>query len=195
MVRNTNTRARLLESIVRLAADGGTAAATIRAVAQDVGVTEGAIYRHYRSKEQMLWQAYEQIVTQMATEKAPLVAGAAPVRQRLREWVQLTYAYFDRHPAAFTYVLLMPPPASEASSTPTITTRQGDLLLHLLQQARADGDVRDIDPMLALSHFTGVMLNVPRLINEGRLPGPASQYVDEVAAATWRMLRPCDESD
>jgi hypothetical protein len=43
-------------------------------------------------------------------------------------------------------------------------------------------------PELALSHFTGLMLNVPRLINEGTLEGPASRYVDDVADAVWRAL-------
>ena len=32
------------------------------------------------------------------------------------------------------------------------------------------------------------MLNVPRLINEGVLAGPATRYTDEVVGAIWRMF-------
>ena len=41
---------------------------------------------------------------------------------------------------------------------------------------------------LALSHFSGILLNVPRLINEGSLPRPALQYTDEVKRAIYRVF-------
>ncbi len=112
-----------------------------------------------------------------------------PIAQKLRDWIRISYAYFDRYPEAFTYVLLMPPPAAVPQTETEITGAQGRLFMELIGDARAAGEMRDISPELALSHFTGLMLNVPRLIYQGNLPGPASVYVDEMANAVWRVLQ------
>jgi AcrR family transcriptional regulator len=186
--RGDNKKRELLEAAVKLVAQGGIEAATVRAIAREVGVTEGAIYRHYPSKEELYWQAYRRIIEVMIHEKEELIARGLPIRQTLREWVRLSYAHYDAHPDAFTYVLLTPPmiPAAELE----ITTHQGRLFMETIKQTQKEGRVRSISPELALSLFTGLMLNVPRLINEGTLPGPASQYADEVADAVWRVLQP-----
>ena len=182
-----NTRDLLIASTIRLVCDGGVGAATTRAIAREAGVTEGAIYRHYRSKEELSLHAYKRIVEEMTREKRILAASNRPLPQKLREWIRLTYAYFDRQPEAFTYVLLIPPPSTEPHWQ--VTTQQGRFFTELIEQARAARQIRDLAPDVAMSHFTGVMLNVPRLINEGTFEGPASRFVDEVADSVWRMLR------
>ena len=53
----------------------------------------------------------------------------------------------------------------------------------LIADASQAGEFPDTDPVLAMSHFSGLMLNIPRLINEGTLAPPALQYVDAVYAA------------
>jgi AcrR family transcriptional regulator len=186
--RGDNKKQELLEAAVKLVAQGGVEAATVRAIAREAGLTEGAIYRHYRSKEELYWQAYQRIIEVMIREKEELVARGLSIRQTLREWVRLSYAHYDAHPDAFTYVLLTPPMILAAESE--ITTHQGRLFMETIKQTQTEGRVRSISPELAITLFTGVMLNVPRMINEGTLSGPASQYTDEVADAAWRVLQP-----
>jgi len=169
-------------------AQGGPEAATIRAIAKDMGVNEAALYRHYKSKEQILWDAYARIVEDMAREKRALARSTAGFRAILREWIRLSFDYFDNHPDAFAYVLLLPPPGSVRATD--IVSLQGRIFLTLVRRALMAHEIRVISPQLALSHFSGILLNVPRLIREGTLRGPAMQYVDEVAEAAWRALRP-----
>ena len=60
----------------------------------------------------------------------------------------------------------------------------------MYQRAIETGQVRDLPLEVALSHFGGVMLNVPRLINDGALSGPALSYLEETANAVWRIFTP-----
>ena len=172
---------------MRLISQGGIHAATTRAIAKQSGITEGAIYRHYKSKDELQARAYERIVSEMIQEKQQLKDSDRPIRETLREWVRLTYDYFDHHQDAFRYVLLIPPPS--ALSDPDVTTQQGQLFMELFKKASAAGVVRRITPEIALSHFTGTMLNIPRLICEGILAKPAVQYTDEVADTIWRIFQ------
>jgi AcrR family transcriptional regulator len=188
MIRSPrNKKDDLIAAAVRLVAERGVRGATIRSIAREAGVTEGALYRHYRTKDDLCLDIYKRIVEDMIQRKEHLVSGADHIRDRLREWVRLSYEYFDRDPDAFTYVLLTPHDFPEAERT--ITARQGRLFIEMIRQAMAARQIRPISPALALSHFSGLMLNVPRLISQGALPGPASQYADHVADAVWRVLR------
>lgn len=176
----------LMEAAIRLIAGKGLKAATVRSIAREAGVTEAALYRHYASKEALYFDVYTRLVTEMIAAKRAIGSSSASVRDKLKEWVRVSYDFFDRHPDAFTFVLLTPHDFPEPQRE--ITTVQGRVFMDMVTEAQVAGEMKPIPPELALSHFTGVMLNVPRLINEGTLKGPAAKYVDEVAGAVWRIL-------
>jgi AcrR family transcriptional regulator len=186
--RRTNTKAELVAAAVRLGARGGPTAITIRAIAHEAGITDAAVYRHYRSKEELLCHAYAVIIDGMISEKQHLVTSNAPLPEKLREWVRLSYASFDRDPEAFMFALATPHVAPQSEHV--ATTGHGGLFLELFERARAAGEVRPCLPELAISLFSGVVLSVPRMVNEGTLEGPAGAYVDEVSGAAWRIFRP-----
>jgi len=183
-----NTREELLNGTIRLVAEGGPGAARMRAIARAAGVTEAAIYKHYPSKDALLGAAYRRIVDQMVAEKQHLAAGERPFRETMETWVRLTFASFDANPDAFRYVLLTPGTRPEEDDE--LAGCQGQLFLDLVRRAMAAGEIPELDPRLALSHFTGLMLNVPRMITEGTLSGPASDHADAVVEAIWRVLGP-----
>jgi AcrR family transcriptional regulator len=183
-----NTREELLNGTIRLVAEGGPGAARMRAIARAAGVTEAAIYKHYANKDALLGAAYRRIVDEMVAEKQHLAAGERPFRETTEMWVRLTFASFDANPDAFRYVLLTPGTRPEEDDE--LAGCQGQLFLDLVRRAMDAGEIPEVDPRLALSHFTGLMLNVPRMITEGTLSGPASDYVEAVVDAIWRVLGP-----
>lgn len=178
---------RIRDAAIRLLAQRGVDGTSMRAIAREVGLTEGALYRHYAGKEALCCEAFSSIVVHLAAEKEHLFDDPRPIRERLHEWVRLTFSYYDRNPEAFTYVLLGPP---AALANCEVMHSQGELFKRMIDAALQRGEVRPMSPDLALSHFTGLMLNVPRLINEGTLAGPAEQYANEVARAVWCVLAP-----
>lgn len=181
-----DTKEELVNATIRLAGGGGMGAASVRSITREAGVTEGALYRHYRSKEELWVEVYTRIVGAMAEDKGTLLTADLPARERLGEWVRLTYAYYDGNRDAFNYVLLAP--RSLAASLGEVYTRQGRLFTELFTRMRAAGEVRDIDPTIALAMFSGLLLTIPRLVNEGQLEGPASRYTEEITAAVWRLF-------
>jgi AcrR family transcriptional regulator len=180
------TKENLITSALRLATAHGVEGASVRRIARDAGVTEGALYRHFKNKDDLWREVYTRIVERLVEAKSRLVDAGMPTRETLSEWVRLSYAFYDENPDAFTYVLLMP--SRVAANLGEVYTEQSRLFIRLIERAEQEGTVRAIDPALAMSHFSGLMLSVPRLINEGVLAGPAGNYVDEVVDAIWRVL-------
>ena len=186
-----NSKEDLVSAVVFLVARQGHEGTTIRAISRHAGVTEAAVYRHFQSKDELYWFAYKKIIGEMIHEKEQIFSMTLTLREKLSLWIELTYRYYDQQPEAFTYVLLTNHnlPQSEQG----MTRRQGELFCEMFAQAKEAGKARKIPSELALSHFGGLMLNVPRLINEGRLKAPAIQYTQEVLSAVCQALQVNDK--
>jgi AcrR family transcriptional regulator len=180
--KRKNSKEDIIESAIWLVAREGMQAATIRAIARRAGITEGAIYRHFTSKIELLQEIYERLVAKMAEDKKRIAGNTDPFGEKLHEWIRITYEFYDEYPEAFTFVLLTP-----HNLDMEVFHKQGKIFIRMVQAAQRTGEARKIKAPLALSHFTGVTLNVTRLINEGTLRGPAIQYVEEVSGAVHRM--------
>jgi AcrR family transcriptional regulator len=183
--RRKNRREEIVAATVRLVAKQGVTATPIRQIASEAGVTEGALYRHFENKDDLCQQAYQQIVADMAVEKERILKSPeVSLASRLHGWIRLSFEYFDKYPEAFTYVLLTPYDFAESD----ISRRQGRMLTEWLANATRAGDLPDMDPVLSMALFSGLMLNVPRLINEGILSPPVTRYVDSTAAAACAIF-------
>ncbi|MGY8826794.1 MAG: TetR/AcrR family transcriptional regulator [Candidatus Latescibacterota bacterium] len=181
-----NKKGEIIAATVQLVAQRGVNGASIRRIAEVAGVTEGALYRHFRSKEDLCQQAYCHIVSDMIAAKEEIAASKVDVKTKFEDWVRVSYEYFDRYPDAFTYVVLIPHDFS--SDLEHVISRQSNLLSQVIAELASFPDDAMRSLGMGVSHFTGVMLNVPRLINEGVLERPATRYTSEVVGAIWRMF-------
>ena len=178
-----------MDAAIWLIAHEGMQAATIRAISQRAEITEGAVYRHFSSKIALFQEIYERLVARMAKAKKQVAESQRPFSDKLRQWVQIMYEFYDEYPEACTFVLLTPHKMER-----DVFHQQGRIFMRMVKVAQRAGEAKAMRTSLALSHFSGVMLNVLRLINEGTLRGPALQYVDDVTSAIHGMLLRRDES-
>jgi AcrR family transcriptional regulator len=88
------TREKLIRSAMAVAARDGLAAATTSAIAQEAGVAEGTLYRHFDSKDDLLIAAYRQIKGEVFVRSAESVDAGLPPPERLkRTWRAIHQAY------------------------------------------------------------------------------------------------------
>jgi len=181
-----HTRENLKDAAIRLGVKEGIDGASIRTIAREVGITEGAVYKHYANKDELIRVAYTSVVEDMARDKEVLVKTDLPFEHAVRAWVKLTYQYFDDNQTAFSYVLLMPHRMAETLGE--IYTKQGRLFRSFLVRAMENKQIRTMNPDLGVALFTGLVLNIPRLVNDGALEGPAVNYAEEMADAVIRVF-------
>lgn len=184
--KRTNKKEKIISAAIAVVANHGPEGASIRAIASLAGVSEGAIYKHFPSKEGLIQFIYQRIVEEMVQTKEEISKGPGSLREKLDKWVGVTFDYYDQQPDAF--ILLYLTPHRFETVDPATMTRQGEMIKEMIMEAQTKGEVRALEPELALSHFIGIELSVPRLINEGRLSPPAGKYVSEVVDAVMRVL-------
>lgn len=78
----------LITAVLELVADGGPAAATVRAIAEKAGVTPGLIRHYFASKEELTRAAYARLMERMTADNAvALVATMQDPVARLASFV------------------------------------------------------------------------------------------------------------
>jgi TetR/AcrR family transcriptional regulator, repressor of fatR-cypB operon len=97
------TREKLLRAAMGIVAREGLAAATTAAIAEEAGVAEGTLYRHFDSKDDLLIAAYRQMKADVFVNAAAGVdTSAAPPERLKRTWKAIYLAYrADRDAFAF----------------------------------------------------------------------------------------------
>lgn len=181
-----STREHLKQAAIRLGVRDGIDGASIRTIAREVGITEGAVYKHFTNKDELIREAFTSVIESMARDKSVLIKTDLPFEHAARAWITLSYQYFDANSEAFAYVLLMPHRMAEKIGD--VYTKQGRLFRSFLLRAMERDQIRTMDPDLGVALFSGLVLNIPRLINEGSLNGPAIGYADEITAAVLRIF-------
>src|SRR5271166_2411114 len=98
-----------LEDIVSAAAKvfrtKGYHAATVRDIADEVGLLKGSLYHHFDSKEELLYLVVKEPIAQMYRTMAEIAAADGRATDKLRRAISAHLEAFDRHyPHLFVYL-------------------------------------------------------------------------------------------
>lgn len=182
----TDTRARIEAAALRLFVQKGVAETTIRDIARDVGISEGALYRHFLSKEQLVWRLFEQNYVDFAGRLATLAASAPGTRDKVAAMIRGFCVAHDENPALFRFLLFVQHGqlGKLAADAPTPV----DVVRRVIEQGITTGDIPAQNPDLATALVFGVVLETVQFAAFGRLPLTMTAMSDRLVAAAWAAI-------
>jgi len=144
------TRKRLLEAAISRLAQGGPDT-SFDVIAADVGVTKGALYHHFGSKDKLVEEVYKEAVRRHA-ERVIAASQTGTGRDRLRGLIDATARLYGS--GTPFYKLLLRLHVEAGSSRPylapialRVQRRQRAYMTELVAAGQADGSIRgDVDP-------------------------------------------------
>jgi AcrR family transcriptional regulator len=185
MTRGEKTRQRIIEGALRLFAEKGVDAASIRDIAASAAITEPAIYRHFRSKEDLIWEIFWSGYKSFG-ETLRAIEPKWSLRERLTAMVETICALFDRDQPLFRFLLL-----TQHGQQSKITEREKSPVQVLHDQLAAAikaGALPQQNAELATSTVFGIVLQAATFRIYGRLDQPLAHYAPSLAAACWAAL-------
>ena len=129
-------RAEILEAAERLFVECGYEGATIRKIADEVGVSSTALYMHFRDKSEILSQICEAGFAKLIAVTEAIEAEASSPEEMLRRKMRAYAAFGFENPNAYRLIYLTRP--GEAGSAEDVARRVGRGLYERLSQPLID---------------------------------------------------------
>jgi AcrR family transcriptional regulator len=188
MRNGAETRQRICESALRLFVDRGVTETSVREITAAAGITEGALYRHYESKEELAWQLFSDHYIQLARKLEELQAAEPSFRSKADALIRHFARVFDENPTLFAYILLtqhnqvrrMPP---TMMSPPGVVRR---VIAEGL--AKAGGGKQKADPAVVAAMVLGLVMQVAVDRIYGRIKTDLTALADTLSESCWRVI-------
>ena len=176
-------RAATVEAVVELAANGNPGDITTTAIARHMGVTQGALFKHFPNKEAILEAVMQWVASKLLTRIDRAIA-AAPTPSAALEAVFMTHVQFAVQHPGVPRMLFGELQRTENSApkrlAQTLIRQYAERLHALVQQAQAQGSVAaDIDVQATALLFIG---SVQGLVMQALLAGDVRQMQQQAPA-------------
>jgi AcrR family transcriptional regulator len=187
MARGAETRQRIETETLRLCVERGVAETSIRDIAQAAHVAEGALYRHYPSKDALVGHLFTSNYARFAAELDRLQAGETTARAKLTAMIAGFCRFFDTDPVLFRFLLFVQHEhlrqvRGNGNANPV------DVVRRAVAEAVQRDEIPRRDPSLLTAWVFGLVLQTATFAVYGRIASKLEPLADEIAGAVWRAI-------
>jgi len=184
--RARNARPKIERAALKLFIAEGVDAATTREIADEAGVSEGALYRHYKGKDELALALFMETHNRLAEMMQAAFAEPGSLEDKVRSAVTAYCDLADEDWLLFSFHL-----ASLNKFIPHDTRRDDDpvsVVEKLLGALMDAGEIPKGDPALLAAMALGVVMQAGLNKIYNRLPGPFSQHVEAFTRTIMAIL-------
>jgi AcrR family transcriptional regulator len=182
----TSAKQRIDAAAIELFVHMGVDAATTKLIAKAAGVSEGAIYRHYRSKDELALTLFmgahrrlSALVEAAAGEERDLRGKAAAVVRAYCQAADEDWPLFTYHMLSMHRFL----PFYQEDGRDPVSVVEG-----LLRRAMLEAELPPADPRILAAMAIGVIVQTAQNKAYGRFDAPMSAHAPLMAAAVQAVL-------
>jgi AcrR family transcriptional regulator len=182
--------AEILAGALAVFAERGYDATRVRDIATRAGVSEAALYCHYRSREDVALALFRTHMTRVAGALQEAVrVGGDTVEARLRALVARSLEAFASEPDAYAFVIAHQ--ARFIGALPNDFPYPIRIVEALVREGQGEGSVREGPVRLLASLVTGCMTQPVRTRLEapaGTIEVASREAVDSIARGAWAAI-------
>ncbi len=185
------TRELILEEALRLFSEKGIKETTIRDIARAVGITEGAIYRHFESKDQIVYELFERYSGKLYEAISRAIEKHKDREERFRAVVSTFLDFAFKNPDAFRYMNIFH--YLRGKEVKGFKKIPFNLLRDIIEDLDREGLLK-VQPEYALAMVTGTLERVFLYRSMGIVKGRRSEIKEKTANLLWNSLVRCGAS-
>lgn len=190
-ITNSNLSAaklKVINSALQLFMEKGYFNTSIPDLVKHSGVSTGSIYHAFKDKEAIAEALMQALLQQIETEQQSILEQHQSSWERfyaLSEWMINTA---DQHPQVIQFVLnarhkeFLPELPPICSSKPFLTLRD------VIKQGIEQGDLVQMDLMVAAASSFGGVMRLIQLGLDGMLEKPLPHYTESITKTCWRSI-------
>jgi AcrR family transcriptional regulator len=184
--RFVNTRERIEEAATRLFVAKGVIETSVRDITRAVGISEGAMYRHFLSKDDLVWQTFEQNYTAFARDLEQLASREAGPRNKIAAMIRGFCRAHDANPTLFNFLVFVQ--HGQLSKLPADAPTPVTVMRAIIRRAIDEGDLPPQDPDVATALVLGTVLQPATFAAYGRIAMQLEPISERLVAAAWAAV-------
>lgn len=182
------TRERIDDVALALFAEKGVDQTTINDIASGAGIAEGTIYRHYASKNELIWGLFSKNYAALAERLQLVQMRERGLRAKLSAMVRAFCNLFESDRALFSFLLLVQ--HGQLQRVPADMASPVKVVRDVLDTAMRRGEIAEQDPEVAAAIVFGIVLQPAVFKVYGRVDRPMTELAGRLAEAAWQALLP-----
>ena len=184
--RYGTTKARIERAALKLFAEHGLDGVSIKQIADACTISDGAMYRHFRSKDELARLMFEAIHQKLQDLVIEHLVPDANMEETARALVTAYCSLADSDPAQFTYHLThrnnFIAASGDGGADPS------DFMTQVVSQAMERGEIPKADPELYSGMALGVVMQSAEYSLYGRFKRPLSKHIEAFTRAIMAVL-------
>ncbi len=185
--RFTDTRDRIERAAIRLFVEKGVTETSVRDIARAVDISEGALYRHFVSKEQLVWAVFERHYVAFAGRLDALAQAETTAHGKLAAMIRGFCQAHDEDPTLFRFLLFVQ--HGQLSKLAPGTPNPVDAVRTVVERGIAAKEIPDQPPDVATALVFGIVLQPVTFAAYGRLPSTMGPMSDRLVTAAWAAVK------
>jgi AcrR family transcriptional regulator len=149
---------KVMRAAVRLFVEKGIDGTTTKDIAAKSGVSEGALYRHFKSKEDLAYHLFAVHVNDFTLDLATRVAAESDLRKKLYIYISTCFEAFETERDLFTYLILSE--HRELDRYPATFKHPGHVAVDLVTAGQKEGVFRAGNAYIGGSILVGSIIRL-----------------------------------
>ena len=182
----SETRERIERAALTLFVKRGIAETSIRQIAKAAKVSLGAMYNHYKSKDELAEELFAEHFHRIGAELERMAEGNGPFPARLKALVSYVFAAVERDAAPLTFLI-----RTRQEYTRRVRPGEGNPFVAFRTLVRRALDANEIpkqDATVAAAMIVGAINQVVELSAAGRAKASLGALAETVSRGALRLL-------
>lgn len=180
--------AMILTVALRLFVTRGYFNTTMRDIGRETGLSAGAIYYHFASKEDIARSLFVGLVDRMGRHFDDIEVRYRTAHDRCRAVVELLFCLTDEEPRVMEYMLHTKHTEFLEQGVPVCSSRPFRQMRAMVYKGMKTGEVRPMDPTVAANAVYGGPLRMISMRLDGLVDNKLQTHLEEVWTAAWRSV-------
>jgi AcrR family transcriptional regulator len=151
-----------------------------------VDISEGALYRHFDGKDELVWELFERHYVEFAARLEALAEPETTARGKLAAMIRGFCQAHDEDPRLFQFLLFVQ--HGQLNKLPPGSPNPVDAVRAVIAQGIASGEIPGQHPDLATALVFGIVLQPVTFAAYGRLSTSLMSMCDRLIAASWAAV-------
>jgi AcrR family transcriptional regulator len=181
-----DTKARIERAAIAVFAQSGINGASIKDIARQAGVSQGALYNHYTSKEQLAWELFSRSWAEIGAELRLRVREGSTLRQKLHAAIAYVFGLYEEDPELVTFVYFS---RHEHLRRVKANIPNPYMMFRLIiGDAMKRGEIPRRNPEVMTAMTAGILIQMIDSKALGRIKERLTELTDQVTDGCYRLL-------